>query len=216
MPRTRREGRRAMSGTDRATNGEHGYSGGVPKPPSALSTRVLLTCAAIGVATGLLSAGAGYLSVPVSAAIPVLYGVLLGSHVLPGVIAQALLRLPWVALLTHLLAALVSSALAPHWATRFLGAAILIGGIQEGVSALTRYRHWEWWRFLVSALIVGAVLGVSIGIALGTGDFVPWAAVLYYSLFLLAPVAWTFVGIAVAGALRRAGVARGIGTRGTT
>lgn len=180
----------------------------MPKPSSVLSTRVLLTCAAIGVATGLLSAGAGYLSIPVSAAIPVLYGVLLGSHVLPGVIAQALLRLPWVALLTHVLAALVSSALAPHWATRFIGAAILIGGIQEGIAALTRYRHWEWWRFLVSALIVGLVLGVSIGIAADVSKFTLWAMVIYFGLFLIAPVAWTFVGLAIAEALRKAGVAQ--------
>lgn len=173
-----------------------------------LSTRVLLTCAAIGVATGLLSAGAGYLSVPISAAIPVLYGVLLGSHVLPGVVAQALLRLPWVALITHVLAALVSSALAPHWATRFLGAAILIGGIQEGIAALTRYHSWEWWRFLISAVIIGVVLAVSIGVAADIGKFAPWAVVVYLGLFVVAPVAWTFVGLAIAAALRRAGVAR--------
>lgn len=179
----------------------------VPKP-SRLSTRVLLTCAAIGVATGLVSAVAGYLSAPVSAAIPVLYGVMLGSHVLPGVVAQALLRLPWVALLTHVLAALVSTAIAPHWATRFLGAAILIGGIQEGVAALTRFRHWEWWRFVISAVVVGVVLGVSIGIAADVTKFAPWAMVVYFGLFLLAPIAWTFAGMAIAGALRRAGVAR--------
>lgn len=176
--------------------------------PSPLTTRVLLTCAAIGVATGLVSAGAGYLSLPVSAAVPVLYGVLLGSHVLPGIVAQALLRLPWVAILTHVLAALVSSALAPHWATRFIGAAILIGGIQEGIAALTRYRHWEWWRYLISAIIVGAVLAVSIGIAADVTKFAVWAMIVYFALFLLAPIAWTFAGIAIAEALRKAGVAR--------
>ena len=173
-----------------------------------LSTRVLLTCAAIGVATGLVSAVAGYLSAPVSATIPVLYGILLGSHVLPGVVAQALLRLPWVALLTHVLAALVSSAIAPHWTTRFIGAAILIGGIQEGVAALTRFRHWEWWRFLISAAIVGVVLAVSIGIAADVSTFAPWARIVYFGLFIGAPIAWTFAGLAIAAALRRAGVAR--------
>lgn len=179
----------------------------MPKSPR-LSTRVLLTCAAIGVATGLVSAVTGYLSAPVSAAVPVLYGVLLASHVLPGIVSQALLRLPWVALLTHVLAALVSSAIAPHWATRFIGAAILIGGIQEGVAALTRYRHWEWWRFLISAVLIGIVLAVSIGIAGDVSKFTLWAKVVYFSLFIVGPVAWTFVGVAVAEALRKAGVAR--------
>lgn len=175
---------------------------------SSLSTRVLLTCAAIGVATGLLSAGAGYLSVPVSAALPVLYGLILGAHVLPGVIAQELLRLPWVALITHLIAALVSSALAPQWTARFLGAAILIGGIQEGVAALTRYRKWEPWRFIVSALVIGAVLAATIGLAADVGRFTLWAQILYLGLFLVSPVAWTLVGLAIGAALRRAGVSR--------
>ena len=49
-----------------------------------LSTSVLLTCAAIGVAAGVLQAGAGALSGPVSAAVPILYGLVLGVHVLPG------------------------------------------------------------------------------------------------------------------------------------
>jgi len=70
--------------------------------PRTLSTRVLLICAAIGVASGLLAAVAGYVSPFVFATLPVLYGLVLASHVVPGVIAQALLRLPWVALLTHL------------------------------------------------------------------------------------------------------------------
>jgi len=177
-------------------------------PASALSTRVLLTCAAIGVATGVLSAGAGYLSVPIAAGIPVLYGVILGAQVLPGVIAQELMRLPWVALITHLMAALVSSALAPQWMGRFLGAAILIGGIQEGVAALTRYRKWEPWRFVVSALLIGAVLAATIGLAADVGRFAPWAQVLYLGLFLVSPVAWTLAGLAIGAALHRAGVAR--------
>ena len=103
---------------------------------SRLSTSVLLTCAAIGVAAGVLQAGAGALSGPVSAALPILYGLVLGVHVLPGVIAQDLLRAPWVALITHLIAALVASAVVPLWIGRYIGTALLIGGLQEGVAAL--------------------------------------------------------------------------------
>ena len=105
-------------------------------PPRTLSTRVLLICAAIGVATGLLAAVAGYVSPIVFTAAPFLYGLVLASHVIPGVIAQALLRLPWVALLTHLFAAVIASAFAPQWIGRYLGTALLIGGLQEGVAAL--------------------------------------------------------------------------------
>lgn len=178
----------------------------MPKRP-LLTTRVLLICAAVGVATGLVAAGAGYLSILVSAGVPVLYGLVLGSHVLPGVLAQALLRLPGVALLAHVLAALVSSAFAPAWVLRYVGTALLIGVIQEGISALGRYRSWATWRFLLSAVIVGVMLALPIGLAVDLDDFAPWAAVLYMVMFVAGPVIWTLIGLATGAALRRAGVA---------
>lgn len=174
----------------------------------ALSTRVLLICAAIGVATGVLQVAAGAVSAPVSAFVPVLYGLVLGVHVVPGVVAQALLRLPWVALITHLLAALVASAFAPPWIGRYLGTALLIGGLQEGIAALTRYRQWQAWRFFVSAVIVGAVIAVAIWFAADVAKFALWGQILYVTLFIVGPVLWTAVGLAVGSALRRAGVAR--------
>ncbi|SFI60584.1 MULTISPECIES: ECF transporter S component [Microbacterium] len=175
---------------------------------SRLSTRVLLVCAAIGVATGLLTVVAGYVSAPVWAILPIVYGLVLGAHVVPGVIAQALLRMPWVALVTHLLAGIVASAFAPQWVGRYLGMALLIGGLQEGVAALTRYRHWEGWRFFISAVVVGVVLVIGMGFALDAGKLVPWALAVFYALLILGPVLWTFVGLAIGSGLRRAGVAR--------
>lgn len=171
-----------------------------------LSTRVLLICAAVGVATGFVSAGAGYLSVPVSAGAPVLYGLVLGSHVLPGIIAQSLLRVPGVALIAHVLAALVSSAFAPAWVLRYIGTALLIGVIQEGITAIGRYRYWGMGRFLVSAVIVGVLLAVPIGFAVDLDQFEVWARVLYLAMFVIGPVVWTFLGVRLGTALRRAGV----------
>ena len=55
---------------------------------SRLSTRVLLVCAAIGVGTGILGGAAGWLTLAVLATAPWAYGLVLGSHVLPGIIAQ--------------------------------------------------------------------------------------------------------------------------------
>lgn len=171
-----------------------------------LSTRVLLICAAVGVATGLVSAGAGYLSIPVSAAAPVLYGLVLGSHVLPGIVAQSLLRVPGVALIAHVLAALVSSAFAPAWVLRYIGTALLIGAIQEGITALGRYRYWGMGRFMVSAVIVGILLAIPIGFAADVDKFAPWAFILYLVMFILGPVVWTFIGVRIGTALRRAGI----------
>ena len=173
-----------------------------------ISTSVLLTCAAIGVATGVLQAGAGAISGFVSAGAPILYGLVLGVHVLPGVVAQDLLRRPWVALITHLIAALVASAIVPLWIGRYIGTALLIGGLQEIIAATARYRRWEPWRFFLSAVIVGAVIAVAIWFAADLTKFALWAQIVYVVLFIVGPVAWTAVGLAIGGALRRAGVAR--------
>ncbi|KRB37118.1 ECF transporter S component [Microbacterium sp. Root180] len=176
--------------------------------PSRLSTSVLLTCAAIGVAAGVLQAGAGAISAPISAAAPILYGLVLGVHVLPGVIAQELLRAPWVALITHLVAALVASAIVPVWIGRYVGTALLIGGLQELIAATSRYRRWEPWRFFLSAVIIGAVIAAAIWFAADVSRFPLWGQVVYVALFILGPVLWTAVGLAIGRALRRAGVPR--------
>jgi energy-coupling factor transport system substrate-specific component len=183
------------------------YAGQVANP-SRLSTSVLLTCAAIGVAAGFLQAGAGAISAPVSAAAPILYGLILGVHVLPGVIAQELLRAPWVALITHLIAALVASAVVPVWIGRYVGTALLIGGLQELIAAASRYRRWEPWRFFLSAVIIGAVIAAAIWFAADVSRFPLWGQVVYVALFILGPVLWTAVGLAIGRALRRAGVPR--------
>ena len=138
-------------------------------------------------ATGALQAGAGAISGFVSAGVPLLYGLVLGVHVLPGVIAQDVLRRPWVALITHLIAALVASAVVPLWIGRYIGTALLIGGLQELIAAMSRYRRW---------------------FAADVSRFPVWGQIVYVALFVLGPVGWTAVGLGVGSALRRAGVAR--------
>lgn len=173
-----------------------------------LSTRVLLVCAAIGVATGIIGGIAGWVTVPVLAGPAFLYGIVLGSHVLPGIIAQEVLRKPFVALVTHFIAALVASAFNPAWSLRFIGTALLFGAIQEGVAALTRYRAWGAWRFFISAAVIGIVVAVVVFFAAHLSTYAPWAQVLYLVISVLGPIAWTAVGLAVGSALTRAGVAR--------
>lgn len=173
-----------------------------------LSTRLLLVCAAIGVATGIIGGIAGLLTPVVLLTAPFAYGLLLGSHVLPGIIAQEVLRRPLVALITHVIAALVASAFNPAWALRFLGTALLFGAIQEGVAALTRYRAWGAWRFFVSAVVIGVLVAVVVFFAAHLGALPLWAQVLYLVISVLGPIAWTAVGLAIGAALRRAGVAQ--------
>ncbi len=170
---------------------------------------MLLICAAIGVATGLVGGVAGWIT-PLVLASPLLflYGLVLGSHVLPGIVAQEVLRRPLVALITHVIAALVATAFNPAWALRFLGTALLFGAIQEGVAALTRYRAWGAWRFFVSAALIGVVVAVAVFFAAHLSTLPLWAQIAYLAVSVLGPVAWTAIGLAVGTALTRAGVAR--------
>ena len=177
-------------------------------PASRLSTRVLLVCAAIGVATGLLGGIEGWLAAPVITGLPIVYGFLLGIHVLPGIVAQEALRLPWVALITHLIAALASSAVAPPYTFQFLGTAVLFGGLQEGVAALVRYRSWAPWRFFVSGLVIGVVVALAVFFAAHLSALPLWAQITYLTLAVLGPVVWTAIGLWIGVGLRRAGVAR--------
>ncbi|MEW1835144.1 ECF transporter S component [Microbacterium sp. NPDC079995] len=175
-----------------------------------LSTRVLLVCAALGVATGLLGGVAGAITPLVLAAAPWAYGLVLGSHVLPGIIAQQVFRLPLVAVTTHVLAALVASAVNPAWIGRFLGTALLFGAIQEGVAALTRYRAWGVWRFFAAALLIGVVVAGVVFFAADLAALPLWAQIAYLVIALAGPVVWTAAGLGVGERLRRAGVARGV------
>lgn len=167
---------------------------------------MLLVCAAIGVATGILGGVAGVITPVVLIAAPIAYGLVLGSHVLPGIVAQQVFRLPWVAVTTHLLAALIASAFNPAWIGRFVGTALLFGAIQEGVAALTRYRAWGAWRFLLSGLIIGVLVAVVVFFVANLAVLPLWAQVVYLVISLLGPVLWTALGLGLGERLRRAGV----------
>lgn len=157
---------------------------------------------------GILGGVAGLVTVGVIALAPYVYGLVLGVHVLPGIIAQEVLRKPMVALITHVIAALISSAFTPMWAMRYIGTALLFGAIQEGVAALTRYRAWGRWRFFVSAALIGVLVAIVVGLIVDLRQFAPWVQLSYLIVSVLGPVAWTAIGIAIGNALRRAGIAR--------
>ncbi len=177
-----------------------------PKTSKALSTRTLLVAAAIGVATGLISAFAGWLSVPLAASAPVLYGLLLGAHVLPGIVGQDILRVPGAAILTHVLAALVATAFSPQWAGRYIGAALLIGGLQEGIAALGKYKSWSIGRYILGSAVIGVILAVGIGVAGAANKFDTGGKILYIACFVIGPILWTLVGVGISRAVRRAGI----------
>ncbi len=80
-------------------------------------TAILLTCAALGVAGGLLLAPANWLSTILFPGLPFVSIGLAGLWLLPSVIALRLLRRPLVGLLVGLLAGLVIVPAPPPWAS---------------------------------------------------------------------------------------------------
>ncbi len=168
----------------------------------------MLATAAIGVAGGFLAAGFGYLAALVAAVFPVAYGITVGAHFLPSVIALALLRRGGTAILTGLVSGLVASAFAPQWLMRYIGTGLLIGALVELPFLITRYRVWHAWLFYVSAGFAGLVLGLSVLFAMGATHFEPLVQLVYISLFALSPALFTWIGRVIANALVRAGVNR--------
>lgn len=173
-----------------------------------IPTRALLICAAIGVVTGLVSAVAGWLSAPTIAVAPVLYGIVLTAHAVPGIVAQDVLRRPWVALITHLLAALVAAATNPLFIMSYLAAVVIMGGVQELWAFIGRYRRWSAGWMVAGGAVLGTVLGLTAGVIIGAKYLPLWGAVLTVLLTVVGAVAWTFVSLAIGRALRRAGLAR--------
>src|SRR5690606_5427406 len=139
-------------------------------------TRILLVCAALGVAFGVLGLGNTVVMGALALAAPPFYPVLSGVYLLPGVVAVSLLRRPGVTLIAQVIAGLVtlgatSAVMAPTLAF------VLYGVIIEVAHLVLRYRVWSVWPVLVAAALVGALGAVSSFAILG-GDELPPAAMI--------------------------------------
>lgn len=174
------------------------------------STRILLSCAAIGVGGGLVAGGSGYLAAVFAAFGPLLYGLTVGSHFLPSVVAFALLRRPGTALLTGLIAGLVGMAFAPQWWFRYVATGLLVGVLLELPFFVTRYRRWDAWMFYLSGVIAGALIGAVVFFAQGAEHYAWWAWAISLSCWVASPPLFIWIGRLIARALERAGVARDV------
>jgi energy-coupling factor transport system substrate-specific component len=174
------------------------------------STRLLLTCAAIGVAGGLVFGVVGYLHPVVLVTAPVLYGALIGVYFFPGVVAQSLLRRGGVALLTGTIAGLAASTINPQGFWRHVGVGVLIGALQELPFALSGYRYWRAWVFSLAAVVAGSIMGGAVLLALGVDHFAPVLETIYIALFVLSPLVVTWLARLVADGIDSTGAARGV------
>ena len=174
-----------------------------------VSTRLLMSCAAIGVAGGVLFTAHALIGGLAVNTIPFLYGLTMGIYFLPGTLAQALFRRGGVGMLTSALAGLVSSPFQPIGFTALL-IGLAIGVMQEAPFLIGRYRRWPDQLFWVSGAIQGVlVMGAAFGIMRGQ-DLGTVGTILLFVSFCVSPPIFTGIALWLARALDRAGVARGL------
>lgn len=211
-----------MSGTD-AGRGGAGYPDAgatassassanestAPRPTGSgrfrFPTAILLTCAALGVAGGLLLAPANWLSTILFPGLPFVSVALAGLWLLPSVIALRLLRRPLVGLLVGLLAGLVivpfsgygfSSVLTNLWWAAFTELPFLF----------VIWRYWGTWMHYVGAVVVGIVYPALAWASFHLGSMTMGLQVAFFAVTLASCVGATALGILIADRLRKAGV----------
>lgn len=119
-------------------------------------TAILLTCAALGVAGGLLLAPANWVSTILFPGLPFVSVALAGLWLLPSVIALRLLRRPLVGLLVGLLAGLV---IVPFSGYGFGSVATNLwwAAFTELPFLFVLWRYWGTWMHYLGAVVVGVV-----------------------------------------------------------
>lgn len=146
-------------GTPRMSAPDGGVSG---RRRFRFPTALLLTCAALGVAGGLLLAPANWVSTILFPGLPFVSVALAGLWLLPSVIALRLLRAPLVGLLVGLLAGLV---IVPFSGYGFGSVATNLwwAAFTELPFLFVMWRYWGTWLHYVGAVVVGSCIPCSRG-----------------------------------------------------
>lgn len=176
-----------------------------------VTTRFLMTCAAIGAAMGVLLIPANFVSAPLAASAPLAYAPMVGLWVVGPVLALALVRRPGSAVLTMFVAGVVSSA-SPVGAWSVV-TCLMAGAALELAFLVTRYRVWRPWLYYVAAFVFGGLYVASAWAAFDVPAMMPVVQVLFVVLMTGSFLAATWLGLFLATRLARAGVARGLAVR---
>lgn len=176
------------------------------QPRHRISTRSLLACAAIGAVGGLIVAPITVFSAPGPAlALPLIYALLSMVKLLPGTLAQTLLRFPGAALLTGVIVGLINIPFSSHGPMVFVSLAG-VGLLQEIVPAILLYRRWGIGVLITGNLVAGAVLGLLGWRVLASSATNITVAIGYWVVCAVAAIAITFIGFWIGNRVRRSGV----------
>lgn len=179
---------------------------GAAHQKTRVSTTLLLTCAALGVAGGLLLAPANWLStVLLTLGSPALSVAVTGLWILPSVIALRLLRRPLVGLLVGIIAGLV---IVPFSGYGFMSVVTNASWalFAELPFLVVLWRHWRTWQHYVGAVALGLFYPLFAWAFFNMGVQPLWAQILFFVSTLASCVGATALGILVADRLRAAGV----------
>jgi energy-coupling factor transport system substrate-specific component len=164
------------------------------------TTAFLLTCAAIGVAGGILLWGDSLLSTALFATVPFASIATTGIWMLPATVALRLLERPLAGILVGVLSGLV--------AFPFLGAAIWFAVFAEIAFLVTLYRSWRTWQYYAGAVFTGVVYAAATGAAIGVWSMSAGAVAAFFALSIASCVVGVALAIFIADRLKHAGVAR--------
>lgn len=171
------------------------------------STRLLMTCAAIGVAGAVLFTVNAWVGGTVANLVPFLYGLTIGLYFVPGALAQALIQRGGVGLLTTAFAGLAASPFQPLFFGAFL-ISLAIGALQEIPFLTGRYRHWRTWIFLVGSIVSGLIMcGASIRLLDGEQTSL-LGQIVIIGATAVSPPLFTMLAVWLSRSLARAGVGR--------
>lgn len=176
-----------------------------------VTTAYLMTCAAIGVAGGVMLWGAGWLSTVLFATVPFASVAIAGLWLLPATVALRLIERPLAGILVGVISGLVVFP--------FLGAALWWAFFAELAFLVGLYRSWRTWQYYAGAVFVGAIYPVLAAQSFNLWSMQPWALALFFALTIASCIAGVALGILIADRLRHAGVAklarrRGLAQRG--
>ncbi|MDQ1205419.1 ECF transporter S component [Microbacterium sp. SORGH_AS_0862] len=165
-----------------------------------IPTLVLLTCAAIGVAGGVVLWGVTALSTLLFAVVPFASVALAGMWLLPATIALRLLQRPAVGLLVGLISGIV--------VLPYIGTNLWWAFFAELPFLLVLYRYWGTWLHFAGALIIGVVYPLFAAEYFDLWTMPLLVMIGFFALTIASCLAGTAIGVVIADALRRAGVAR--------
>lgn len=182
------------------------------------TTRNLVIAAAVGAVSSLLFAAITYLEITIQLTLPILYVGFLGLYIFIPLLGLALFQLPLSGLLVAGIAGLVGATFTP-FGPLLVPFALVYAAVCEAFFAVGRYRRWQWWRYVLAGLVIGAATGMSTTYFYSLDDGGRWAdagqaipggfgAVLLFASSVLGHVVFAFLAWALARMLHRMGLVR--------